>query len=117
MSHGKNKSKICERIQIPFDVDRNGCNNLSDQVAEGFREAIRSGYYQPGDVLPSRAEIAHALGISVRIPREAMAILAAEKRWNSSRLPDSGISKALRTLNANHSNCAWNGLRSSISRT
>ena len=101
MSHGKNKPKICERIQIPFDVDRNGCNNLSDQVAEGFRKAIRSGYYQPGDVLPSRAEIAHALGISVRIPREAMAILAAENLIRPRRGVGCSVMAAQETL--------WNG--------
>lgn len=66
------------RMQIPFAIDRNGSANLPEQVAEGFRKAIRSGYYQPGDILPSRGEIAHALGISMRIPREAVAILAAE---------------------------------------
>jgi DNA-binding FadR family transcriptional regulator len=63
---------------LPFAIDRNGSANLPEQVAEGFRGAIRSGHYRPGDILPSRGEIAQALGISVRIPREAMAILAAE---------------------------------------
>ena len=75
----KSKVRKCDgNIQLPFAIDRNGSANLPEQVAEGFRKAIRSGHYQPGDILPSRGEIAHALDISVRIPREAMAILAAE---------------------------------------
>ena len=65
-------------IPFPFQIDRNAKANLPEQVAEGFRKCMRSGRYKPGDVLPSRGEIARALGISVRVPREAMAILAAE---------------------------------------
>lgn len=63
---------------VPFRIDRNQKTNLPEQVAEGFRQAIRSRYYRAGDVLPAREEIAAALGISVRIPREAIAILAKE---------------------------------------
>ena len=86
---------------MPFAVDRNSCNNLSDQVAEGFRKAIRSGYYRSGDVLPSRAEIARALGISVRIPREAMAILAAENLIRPRRGVGCSVMATQETL--------WNG--------
>jgi len=66
------------RLKIPFRINRNVRINLPEQVADGFRQAIRSGYYKPGDVLPPRGEIAKALGISMRIPREAIRILAAE---------------------------------------
>jgi len=86
---------------MPFAVDRNGCSNLSDQVAEGFRKAIRSGHYQPGDILPSREEIAHALDISVRIPREAMAILAAENLVRPRRGVGCSVMATRETL--------WNG--------
>ncbi|MBR3221782.1 MAG: GntR family transcriptional regulator [Kiritimatiellae bacterium] len=101
MSSGRSKAKSCRRIQMPFAVDRNGCNSLSDQVAEGFRKAIRSGHYRPGDVLPSRTEIARALGISVRIPREAMAILAAENLIRPRRGVGCSVMAARETL--------WNG--------
>lgn len=63
---------------VPFRIDRNRKANLSEQVAEGFRQSILSRYYKAGDVLPSRGEIAAALGISERIPREAISILARE---------------------------------------
>jgi len=63
---------------VPFRIDRNQKANLPEQVAEGFRQAIRSRYYRAGDILPARGEIAAALGISERIPREAIALLARE---------------------------------------
>ena len=67
-----------DSAKLPFAIDRNGRANLPEQVAEGFRKAIRSGHYKPGDILPSREKIAQVLGISLRIPREAIAILANE---------------------------------------
>lgn len=63
---------------VPFRIDRNQKANLPEQVAEGFRQAIRSRYYRAGDILPARGEISAALGVSERIPREAIAILAKE---------------------------------------
>lgn len=65
-------------MKIPFSINRNISTNLPEQVADGFRQAIRSGYYKPDDVLPPRDDIAKALGISVRIPREAIRILSDE---------------------------------------
>ena len=63
---------------VPFRIDRNQKANLPEQVAEGFRQAIRSRYYRPGDILPARGEIAETLGVSERIPREAISLLAKE---------------------------------------
>jgi len=63
---------------VPFRIGRNQKASLPEQVAEGFRQAIRSRYYKAGDILPARGEIAAALGISERIPREAIALLARE---------------------------------------
>ena len=63
---------------VPFRIDRNQKANLPEQVAEGFRQAIRSRYYRAGDILPARGEIAEALGVSERIPREAISLLAGE---------------------------------------
>lgn len=72
-AYGKRRMK-----DIPFKIDRNGSASLPEQVAAGFRLAIRSGYYKPGDILPPRGEMADRLGISERIPREAMRILSDE---------------------------------------
>ncbi|MBQ3290352.1 MAG: GntR family transcriptional regulator [Kiritimatiellae bacterium] len=69
MRHGK---------AIPFKIDRNNRANLSTQLADGFRRAILTGYYRPGDRLPSFSEIAMELAVSIRAPREAMKRLVAE---------------------------------------
>ena len=63
---------------LPFKVYRNIASNLSDQVADGLRQAILTGYYRKGEMLPKFTEIARTLGVSMRIPREAVAKLAAE---------------------------------------
>ena len=63
---------------LPFAVNRSLAKNLSDQVADGLRRAIASGFYRKGDVLPTLHELARALGTSLRVPREAVAMLAAE---------------------------------------
>ena len=63
---------------VPFRINHNLAARLPDQVADGFRQAIVSGYYRKGDVLPRFADIAKTLGVSLRIPREAIAVLAAE---------------------------------------
>ena len=63
---------------LPFSIDRSNAASLSDQVAEGLRRAIVSGYYQRGDVLPTLEELAKELGTSLRVPRDAVARLAAE---------------------------------------
>jgi DNA-binding LacI/PurR family transcriptional regulator len=63
---------------IPFKIDRNNRVNIPEQLANGFRMAIRSGYYKQGEKLPSFAEIVEALDISIRAPRDAMKILIDE---------------------------------------
>lgn len=64
--------------KIPIRLDRTASANLSEQLADGLRAAISSGYYRKGDVLPTIVELAHALGTSVQVPRAAIAALAAE---------------------------------------
>lgn len=62
----------------PFKVNRNLAASLSDQVTDGFRQAIRSGFYQPGDTLPTIRALAPLLGVSVRVTAEAVKALTAE---------------------------------------
>ena len=66
------------RLTIPFKIDKNNQANLSTQLVDGFRRAILTGFYQPGDRLPSFSDIAMELGVSIRAPREAMKQLVAE---------------------------------------
>jgi DNA-binding transcriptional regulator YhcF (GntR family) len=61
--------------KIPFKIDRNSRENLPEQLANGFREAILGGYYKPGERLPSFAQMAAELGVSIRTPRDAMKLL------------------------------------------
>lgn len=63
---------------VPFCVGRSSGVSLARQIADGIRSAIASGYYRPGQILPTRKEFAQALGVSERAPREAVAMLAAE---------------------------------------
>lgn len=63
---------------IPFRLDRGNRENLPVQLADGFRRAILTGYYRPGERLPNYAEIAATLGVSIRAPRDAMKILVKE---------------------------------------
>lgn len=61
--------------KIPFKIDRNARENLPEQLANGFRVAILSGYYRPGERLPSFTQMAAELGVSIRTPRDAMKLL------------------------------------------
>lgn len=67
-----------ERKNIPFTLDRASAQGLADQLFDGMREAIRTGYYAPGDILPPLSKIASRLGVSVIVPRIAYRRLAAE---------------------------------------
>lgn len=64
--------------RLPFSVNKNLAVNLSDQVADGLRDAILSGYYKKGEMLPKLSDMASELGVSMRIPREAVEKLASE---------------------------------------
>lgn len=66
------------RHEIPFAISPSNGARLAVQAADGFRKAILSGYYKPGDVLPTFRELAKMLGTSIRIPIEAFKILSAE---------------------------------------
>ncbi|MBQ3341189.1 MAG: GntR family transcriptional regulator [Kiritimatiellae bacterium] len=63
---------------IPFTINRISSLTLVQQVVDGYRRAIASGRCRAGDILPSRMEMAEALGVSQRITREALSILRKE---------------------------------------
>ncbi len=62
--------------RLPFAVARSSRATLVEQVAEGFRRAIDSGFYKPGDVLPTTRGLADALGVSRIVTRAAVRELA-----------------------------------------
>ena len=63
-------------IRLPFAVDRTSALSLTAQMCEGFRHAIESGVYRPGDVLPNLEEISAAAGVSMMVTRAAIRRLA-----------------------------------------
>ena len=63
---------------IPFRLDRAVAANLSDQLADGLRDAIVSGYYRKGEILPTISQLARKFGTSLQVPRAAISVLAAE---------------------------------------
>lgn len=62
----------------PFRLDRNSTVSLSDQMTDGFRQAILGGYYREGDVLPPIRELEKSFGVSLFVPREALSRLTRE---------------------------------------
>ena len=62
--------------RLPFAVARSSRATLVEQVAEGLRRAIDSGFYKPGDVLPTTRGLADALGVSRIVTRAAVRELA-----------------------------------------
>ena len=65
--------------KIPFSVNRNDVRPLFNQVVDGIREAIMSGYYVPGDKIPTSRELCPILGVSRIVTQAALEQLAAEE--------------------------------------
>ena len=69
-------------MALSFKLDRASRVTLADQLADGIRKDILGGVYRPGDVLPTLHELAAELGVSLRIPREAIEKLTNEGLLN-----------------------------------
>ena len=63
---------------IPFSVNRDDRRSLLVQVTEGLKEAIVTGFYKPGDTLPSYRALAPMLGVSRIVTEAALRRLADE---------------------------------------
>jgi len=63
---------------MPFQVDRNLGVNVETQVTDGLREAILTGFYKPGDVLPTILEFKRGLHVSLRVLLPAFRTLKRE---------------------------------------
>ena len=64
----------------PFIIDRKSTKNFPDQMTDGLRQAIVSGYYRPGERLPTIREFSKLLHVSIRAPLEAIDRLRPEER-------------------------------------
>lgn len=69
---------------LPFSINRNDRRSLLVQVTDGLKEAISSGFYKPGDPLPSYRSLAPMLGVS-RIVTEAALRRLTEEGFVESR--------------------------------
>ena len=61
-----------EAAKLPFAVARSSRTTLVDQVVEGLRRCIASGFYHAGDVLPTTRDLAEMLGVSRIVTRTAV---------------------------------------------
>lgn len=64
--------------KLSFSVDRFASDGLVDQLVASMRRAVDKGELKPGEVLPGMREIAERLGVSLRVPREAVGRLMKE---------------------------------------
>jgi DNA-binding transcriptional regulator YhcF (GntR family) len=63
---------------LPFRIDRSLRQPLTRQLVEGFRNAIASGAYRPGEMLPSITALVRLTGVCPVVVRAAIRRLAAE---------------------------------------
>ena len=68
---------------VPFKVERMGDSTLVEQVVDGLRSAILTGFYKPDDVLPSTSDLAEQLGVSRIVTRNAIKALSRERLIHS----------------------------------
>ncbi|MFV8048673.1 PLP-dependent aminotransferase family protein [Mycobacterium sp. 48b] len=71
--------------ELLVELDRNSKRPLHRQLADGLRDAIRSGRLTPGSRLPSTRVLAADLGVSRRLVVEAYGQLTAEGFLHSSQ--------------------------------
>ena len=64
--------------RVPFRIDRNRPQSLVGQMTDGLRDAIVTGYYKPGDTLPTIHEWTRMLEVSIRVPEGALANLVKD---------------------------------------
>ena len=62
----------------PFELDLTRRNTLAAQMEDSLRQAIASGWYRPGDALPTVREWAKMLGVSPRVPKTVIPRLMEE---------------------------------------
>ena len=63
---------------MPFQINRALRDGIETQVTDGLRMAILSGFYKPGDILPTILDFARGLGVSIRAPQAALRTLTRE---------------------------------------
>ena len=64
--------------EMPFQVDRKLRVDIAKQVTDGIRQAILSGFYKPGDLLPKALDFTRGLHVSIRATQAAYRTLKKE---------------------------------------
>lgn len=62
----------------PFKLERESSVPMTQQLRNGFAEAIESGYYKPGEVLPTLRDISEIFGVSMSIVLDVVEYLVAD---------------------------------------
>jgi len=74
---------VSDRVRkLPFAVARSSRATLVEQVVDGLRQCILSGFYKVGDILPTTRDLATQLGVSRIVTRAAIAELTREELIN-----------------------------------
>ena len=69
-------------LKLPFEIDRNGAEPLTSQIEHGIVRGIETGFWKPGDILPTLDEFAAATGVSLIVVRKAIRRLVNGGRIN-----------------------------------
>lgn len=69
-------------MKLPFEIDRNGAEPLTSQIEHGVVRGIETGFWKPGDILPTLDEFAAATGVSLIVVRNAIRRLVDAGRIN-----------------------------------
>ena len=69
-------------MKLPFEIDRNGAEPLTSQIEQGVVRGIETGFWKPGDILPTLDEFAAATGVSLIVVRNAIRRLVDAGRIN-----------------------------------
>ena len=59
-------------MELPFEIDRDSAESLISQLVRGISQGIVTGFWKPGDILPSLDEFAENAGVSLSVVRHAM---------------------------------------------
>ena len=70
------------KCKLPFSIERQRRGDLAGQIADALREAISTGYWRPGDILPPIRELAQRLEVGRVNVERAIARLSEEGLLN-----------------------------------
>ena len=59
-------------MKLPFDIDRGSADSLISQLARGISKGVETGFWRPGNILPSLDEFSESAGVSLAVVRGAM---------------------------------------------